>query len=126
MSVDTVLDASAILAFLWGEPGCEAVNEAFVGGTVGCTLANWSEVVAKVTARGANWNVAEVALIGHGLTLLAIDESDAVEAGRMWAKHPSLSLGDRLCLAVGERLGAAILTADGEWAAVSPLVHLIR
>lgn len=126
MKIDAVLDSSAILAFLWDEPGSDAVMEAFLGGTVGCTVVNWSEVVAKVVARGSNWNVAEAALIGHGLAILAVDEADAVEAGRMWSAHPALSLGDRLCLAVGERLGATILTADREWAAASSLVQLIR
>ena len=122
----TLLDASAVLAFLWGEPGSERVREAFAGGDVSCTVANWSEVVAKVFARGGDWNVAEAALVGWGLSLLPLDAQDAVEAGKLWVSQRSLSLGDRLCLAAGLRRGATIMTADKAWCAVSPLVVSIR
>ncbi|MCL2788433.1 MAG: PIN domain-containing protein [Micrococcales bacterium] len=126
MRVASLLDASAILAFLWAEPGSDQVAQAFARGTVGCTVANWSEVVAKVVARRRDWSLAESALIGKGLGIVPIETVDAVEAGRMWATHPALSLGDRLCLSVGQRLGATILTADRQWRDLSPLVVLIR
>jgi len=122
----TLLDASALLAFLWDEPGTDAVTAAFAQGDTGCTVANWAEVVAKVVSRGKDWSVAEAALLGQGLDILPIETVDAVIAGRLWTEHPSLSLGDRLCLAVGRRLDAVIVTADRAWVEVSPRISLIR
>jgi len=124
--VTCYLDSSAILAYLWAEPGTEAVDDALASGSACCTAANWAEVVGKVLARGASWKTAESALRGKGLQVVPIDAADAVEAGRLWPAHPSLSLGDRLCLAAATRQGATILTADRAWAAVSPSVRLIR
>jgi len=121
-----LLDASAILAFLWDESGSVQVARAFEQGQVGCTVANWSEVVAKVVSRREDWLLAQAALVGRGLEIVPIEVADAVQAGRMWEAQPSLSLADRLCLAVGARLAATILTADRQWATVSPLVVVIR
>lgn len=120
------LDSSAILAYLWGEPGADAVGEALAAGSACCTSANWAEVVGKVLAHGADWAVAELVLRGKGCQVVPVDAEDAVEAGRLWPAHPSLSLGDRLCLAVAVRQDAAVLTADRAWAPVSPLVRLVR
>jgi len=120
-----VLDSSAILAFLWEEPGSDRVQEALAQGAV-CPVANWSEVAAKVLARGGDWLAAEIALTGLGLTVVPVEVEDAVRAARLWLEHPALSLGDRLCLAVGLRMGATVVTADQAWRAVSDQVTLIR
>jgi len=47
-----VLDASALLAFVFGEPGADSVEELL--GTGGCCLSavNYSEVIAKLGERG--------------------------------------------------------------------------
>jgi len=111
---------------LWGDPGTDAISLIFVQGDVGCTVANWAEVVTKVVSRGKDWSVAEAALLGRGLEIIPVETVDAVAAGQLGAEHPSLSLGDRLCLAVGLRLQAAIVTADRVWAEVSPQVVVIR
>ncbi len=33
----------------------------------------------------------------------------------LWSADPGLSLGDRLCLALGQRLGEQVVTADRTW-----------
>jgi len=43
----------------------------------------------------------------------------------MWIQKPSLSLADKICLALGKSNGAAVLTADQQWAD-HPGVRLIR
>ncbi|MDT7615062.1 MAG: ribonuclease VapC, partial [Pseudonocardiales bacterium] len=42
---------------------------------------------------------------------------DAVTAARLWdrGRPPGLSLGDRCCLALAERVGCAAVTADTAW-----------
>jgi len=121
-----LLDASAILAFIWQEPGASSVEAALIGGDAACTITNWSEVAQKLLARGGDWPATERALGGLGLVLTPVDPADAVAAARLWLSHPALSLADRLCLAVGTRLGATILSADRAWAEVSDLVQVLR
>ena len=38
--------------------------------------------------------------------------ADAEAAARLWRRGSGLSLGDRLCLATAQRLGAVVWTAD--------------
>ncbi|MDR1432363.1 MAG: type II toxin-antitoxin system VapC family toxin [Propionibacteriaceae bacterium] len=114
-----VLDASALLAFLWGEAGASKVQAAFDAPeqTV-CTVANWAEVATKVFAKAGDWTAAEMALAGFGLEIVPITADDAVAAARLWLKHRNLSLGDRICIAAAQRLGALVYTADRAWADV--------
>jgi PIN domain nuclease of toxin-antitoxin system len=122
-----VLDSSAALAFLWGEPGADVVMAAFADDApVRCTVANWAEVAAKVFAKDGDWDAAEAALLGRGLEVAPLQARDAVAAARLWLAHPQLSLGDRLCLAAAARWGGVVLTADRAWVGVSPGVRLIR
>lgn len=50
---------------------------------------------------------------------------DAERAAALWRREDGLSLGDRLCLALGERMEQDVLTADAAWAGL-PRVALIR
>lgn len=120
----TVLDASAILAFLHVEPGEEKVEAALATGAV-CGAANWSEVAQKVIARGASMEATRRLLSGYGLSIEPVTSTDAEVAARMWVDKPSLSLADRLCLALAERLGVPVLTADTAWGTAGG-IHQIR
>ena len=121
-----LLDSSAILAYLWGEPGWETVQAHLNDATTACTVVNWAEVAAKVFAHGGDWGAAEAALLGQGLEIATVEPEDAVTAARLWCAHPALSLGDRFCLAVGERLDADVVTADRAWLGVSARVSSVR
>lgn len=109
----TVLDASAILALLRGEPGADVVKDHVVDGVVGA--ANWSEVMQKVRSRGGDWALVRSLLQGFNVTVEPVSVRDAERAAEMWRSGSGLSLADRLCLALGERLDATILTADTAW-----------
>ncbi|MCL2317396.1 MAG: PIN domain-containing protein [Actinomycetia bacterium] len=110
-----VLDASAALAFLKGEPGADAVEAALVNGPAVCGAANWSEIAQKLLAAGRNWADARAALLSYGVTVEPVTRDDAEWAAAHWAEHPSLSLGDRLCLALAHRTGADAWTTDRTW-----------
>jgi PIN domain nuclease of toxin-antitoxin system len=60
------------------------------------------------------------ALDGLGLEVQAFDREQAYLAGqlRTGTRSPGLSLGDRACLALGQRLKTVVLTADRQWEAV--------
>ena len=49
------------------------------------------------------------------LVVEPVTEADAELAATCWQGQPSLSLGDRLCLALASRLNAKVLTADLAW-----------
>lgn len=112
--MSVVLDASAIMAFLQVEEGADVVEEALVGNPR-CGAANWSEVAQKVIAAGRDWPLARALLFSHGVRIEPVSADDAEWAARRWRPGENLSLADRLCLALGERLGLDVLTADRSW-----------
>lgn len=60
------------------------------------------------------------------MTLHEVNRSDALAAATMYGvgKPFGLSLGDRLCLALGQRLGAEVVTADVVWLGVAEALGL--
>ena len=109
-----VFDASALLTFLQGERGAAQVEEALQDGGA-CGAANWSEVAQKVHAHGRNWDLSRALLASYGVRVEAVTAEDAEWAARRWTAGKGLSLADRLCLALGDRLDADIWTADQAW-----------
>ncbi|CAM3298837.1 type II toxin-antitoxin system VapC family toxin [Occultella aeris] len=114
----SVLDASAILAFLQGEPGADAV-ESVLTDQAHCSAVNWSEVAQKVRSAGGDWPVADALLSSYGIQIEPATIADAEAAARSWRRGSGLSLADRFCLALGERLGATVWTADTAWSSVA-------
>ena len=111
-----VLDASAILAFVQDERGADIV-EAAMADDPRCGAANWSEVAQKVIAAGRNWDLVRALLVSYDIEIEPVDATDAELAARRWARGEGLSLADRLCLALGDRLDSNVITADTGWAA---------
>lgn len=109
-----VLDASAVLAYVQGEDGAEVVEEALEQGA-SCGAATWSEVAQKVRAAGRDWDLVRALLVSFDLRVEPVLEADAEWAARRWRRGEGLSLADRLCLALGNRLDEVVVTADREW-----------
>jgi ribonuclease VapC len=113
--VSVVLDASAILAFVQDEPGADIVEKALIAFAV-CGAANWSEVAQKVHGAGRDWDLVRALLVSYQLEVEPVMMlEDAEWAARRWTPGEGLSLADRLCLALGERIDSEILTADAAW-----------
>ena len=110
----TVVDASAVLAFLQNENGADVVEEALLNGCR-CGAANWSEVAQKALASRRDWSAARGLLLSYGLRVEPVVAADAEWAALRWRRRDGLSLADRLCLALGARFGAIVLTADRSW-----------
>jgi PIN domain nuclease of toxin-antitoxin system len=121
MSEITVLDASAVLAFLQGEPGDEVVRLALQSDNCIVTAANQAEIIAKVLDRGADAGAIKTVIAQLGYTVIDVIAKDGECAGWMCKQTRviGLSLGDRLCLAVAQRLKAVVLTADRPWLTIS-------
>ena len=109
-----VIDASALLAYLQAEPGWEAVEERLEQGAR-CAAVNWSEVAQKVIAAGRDWDLARALLISYGIAVEPVTVADAELAAGRWKRRDGLSLADRLCLALADRLGVVAWTADTAW-----------
>lgn len=110
-----VLDSSVILAHLGGEPGSDRAV-AFFGDAL-ISAVNLAEVVGKLAERGVSLGLARAALSRYGLQVAAFDEELAGRTGalRPQTKPFGLSLGDRACLALAQRLALPVLTADRTW-----------
>jgi PIN domain nuclease of toxin-antitoxin system len=112
----TVLDASVVLAWLQDEPGSDRAEPMLMEGIIGA--ANWSEVLQKARQHGASTEVVGRLLASFGLTVVEVTPQDARTAAELWHAGSPLSLGDRLCLALGLRARAQVATADAAWVGV--------
>lgn len=112
----SVLDASALLAYLRREPGWEQVLEAFTG-TAMMTTVNFGEVAGWMVRNGADEAAVRAVRTGLVFPLTPVDDDLAIRAALFepltWFK--GLGIGDRLCLALAARSGAVALTADAAW-----------
>ena len=122
----TVVDASVVLAWLQDEPGSEVAERHLVEGVIGA--ANWSEVLQKARQHGAEVGLVARLLSSFGLTVVDVTAADAERAAELWREGTPLSLADRLCLALGLRLGVSVATTDRAWesAPLRPALILVR
>lgn len=96
------------------ESGADLVEDALLrGGSIGS--ANWSEIAQKVIQHGRRWDPARALLMSYPIEIEPVTAGDAERAALLWKPDSGLSLGDRLCLALGDRLDVHILTADRSW-----------
>ena len=114
-----VLDASAVLALLFEEPGAEMVRAQLRTGVIGA--ANLAEVLAKLSDHGLPVAEAVRAVAILGLEVAPMTEAQARRSAelRPLTRGAGLSLGDRACLALATELGASAVTADRGWSAVA-------
>jgi PIN domain nuclease of toxin-antitoxin system len=125
-----VLDASALLALLLGEPGGEKVK-AVLDGALLCAV-NLAEIVSHYAKLGAVRPDIEEMLRPLPIRVVPVDAALSYEAGmlRPLTLPSGLSLGDRYCLALSRREGVPALTAEHRWgdiaAAADVAVELIR
>lgn len=110
-----VLDASALLAVLFDEPGADAVEAILPGARM--SAVNLSEVVAKLSDLGLDRGDILKDLSELDLVICDLDRSQAEFAGllRRTTRQAGLSLGDRACLALAASLNAIAVTADRAW-----------
>lgn len=111
-----VLDASALLAVLNGEPGAQIVIEALKQRAL-LSAVNYAEVMTKLIERGLDRFVASTAVRSMGVALISFEPDLAERAGelRPQTKRLGLSLADRACLALAEREKLPVFTADRSW-----------
>jgi ribonuclease VapC len=110
-----VLDASALLAMLHDEPGGQGVADELE--TAAISSVNLSEVIQQSIRRNVEVATLKEDLEAIGLSIFPFNADDAEAAARLWpsTRNFGLSLGDRACLALAQRLSLPAVTADKTW-----------
>lgn len=116
-----VLDASAVLAYLFEETGSEKVAPIFESGAAVISSANYAETVSKLFDLKMPADAIQVTLDNLEMECIPLSEEQAFITGelRLVSKAFGLSLGDRACLALGIVHKCAVYTADKAWANVA-------
>jgi PIN domain nuclease of toxin-antitoxin system len=119
-----VLDASAVLCLIRGEPGADVVQAALPSSSM--SAVNLGEVVAKMVDLGMD--AALIAEVLDPLRLRAVPFDGAQARASGMLREPTralgLSLGDRACLALAAQLGATALTTDQAWSPLSAVATI--
>lgn len=116
----TVLDASALVALLAGEPGAkEAARLAPSGAVTAVNLAEVRDRLVRSTRDAASVVAALERVIGAGLRVLSCDRSLAEAAADLRAAHyerigSAVSLADCFAIAAALREGAALVSSDAD------------
>jgi PIN domain nuclease of toxin-antitoxin system len=116
---EVVLDASALLALINGEPGSEIVAAAL--GDAAISTVNLTEVVTKMIDIGIPENDAWNEAVDLVPRLVDFGPELSRRAARLRISTRALghSLGDRACLALAELLRLPALTTDQAWRSLS-------
>jgi len=116
-----VFDASAVLAMILKEPGgdrVEAVLDAANQRTdteIAISSVNWCEVLTRLQRSPASLTPEELAGILNGVEVVPFERHCAEKAAQLNLLAPSISLGDRACLALASVRKAAAWTTDKAW-----------
>ena len=127
-----VMDASALLALMHGEPGSAVVDELIQDQECIASSVNIAEVGTKLIDKGLA--PAHLTRTLKELNVQAIDfdleQATLCASLRLSTKHVGLSLGDRACLALAQLVKGTAVTGDSAWSdaaeAVSVKVLMIR
>ena len=112
---EAVLDSSAVLAYLWNEPGADIVADRLPLSII--SAVNMAEVVTKLVDHWVGADGLEETVRQLTSQVEPVSLQTAIAAGRLHAKTRGrgVSLGDRFCLALAEAMALPVYTADRAW-----------
>lgn len=122
-----VLDASALVARLFGEVGADVVEAILASGVAIATPLAIAETLRTCRRKGFQMESDELLqyFASRGLRIEPVVHDDAAAIAANIAlcdehratdkKAGALSLADATCIAVAQRLGCPVVTADGYW-----------
>jgi PIN domain nuclease of toxin-antitoxin system len=113
-----VLDSSAVLAMVYGEPGGKRVRVAIVSPlySVSISAVNWCEVLTKLGQKSPIMSAEKLAAILPGVKVEPFGQAEAEQVATLAKSCPNISLGDRAYLASASLLDATAWTTDRIWA----------
>ena len=110
-----VVDTSALLAGLFGEPGADVLRRAGPGAVI--STVTLSEYLAKCSDRDVPQPMARLHLANLGVAVASFEEADALQAAalRKGTRFDNISFADRACLALARSRGLPVFTTDQDW-----------
>jgi ribonuclease VapC len=121
-----VMDSSAILAILRGEPGCEYVQELMDSEECAMSSINMAEVGSKLIDYGLPPE--EFPRIARQLQIDIIDfnTEQSIQSAqiRKITRSAGLSLGDRACVALTQLIQGCVVTSDRAWLDVAEATQI--
>ena len=113
-----ILDASAVLACFFDEPGGENVLDELARSVV--SAVNWAEVSERAMALGAWTDSLRSEFESTGAQVVPVEAAHAERAAalREQTRSKGLSLADRICFALAASRGSPVMTADRAWAEI--------
>jgi PIN domain nuclease of toxin-antitoxin system len=121
----TVVDASALLAFLLQEPGQERVAQALATSII--SSVNLAETLTRLRRLGVDVDTAIEDIRATGLTIVAATETQAIAAAKIDVQTISkgLSVGDRMCLALAIERNLPAMTTEKSWPGLAHGVNVV-
>jgi predicted nucleic acid-binding protein len=120
----TVLDASALLVMLFGEPGVEEVRALFHRAAAAdrpllITAVNWAEVLYRVARRQGPAGLTTVRLLAsNGAVQVIATDLEQAELAAGYKAADKLGLADAFAAALAKQRKAELVTADHEFKSV--------
>lgn len=123
-----VLDASAVLAYLQDESGCDKVHGVLSEGKAVISAVNYAEVVGKLLDAGLLEPAVQTVMANLELHIEPFDDKHAWFTGLLRSKTRGLglSLGDRACLALASILELPVVTSDRQWGKLATGIKIIQ
>lgn len=121
-----VLDTSAVLAIFNQEPGAETIVRIVRQSAI--STVNLAEIATKLN----QWAVPPEQIMrwvdGLEVEIVAFTEDQAIAVGslRNLTHERGLSLGDRACLALAQRLGIPAYTSDRKWSEIEIGINVVQ
>jgi ribonuclease VapC len=122
-----VLDASALLAYLFREPGHEVVAKYIEDACI--STVNLCEVAGRLVRDGIDASPLIQHIENTTIEIVPFTQAHALQAAGFvpQTKRYGLSLGDRACLGLAAARNLTALTADVAWADIAGLeVNIVQ
>jgi PIN domain nuclease of toxin-antitoxin system len=115
MSGKIVLDASALLALIQNETGADVIRPLLKRAVM--STVNIAEVLTalqrvEIQPKEAITFICDVI---QGIVPFDVEQAQCAAELQPYVRHKGSSLGDRACIALGQKLQAPVYTADKIW-----------
>ena len=122
MATEIVADASALLAYIFGEPGGTLVEPWLARGAVGASAVNVAETVTKLQQLGGSYEESwrNIQMLDIAVFDFTLEIARASTRFASLAKMHGISFADRACVATATVVRLPVLTADRKWPTVFP------
>jgi predicted nucleic acid-binding protein len=126
----TVLDASALLAMFFAEPGMETMRELFHKASeadrpVFISAVNWAEVLYKMERKHGNAGYETARQFERTTPLEAVSvDRELAEAAALLKNAHGLGLADAFAAALAKQKKAELMTADHEFKSVEKEIKI--